>query len=532
MTDYATIQNIDWSTVNQAPYVGVETTKGTRVAATNALGLMTFSAPAPGARQQDFRAPGEKYTQSATYEDGPTEGSIEGALDYNGIELWAGVLSKPTTTNPATGVYQHVMGTSPRGRDDAASFSLEWGDPDIWAKSAAYAMLSEAGFSFDRDDSSFPLSGSWFSKEVYHDKIRYLDAVHGASAAGNLTLSFAMTATTEPIAHDASDADIKAALEALPNIDTVDVTALVVEFTGGLASTDVALLEVLRDTTDGTGVTVTETTAGGVGNEQQTIALGSPTEGAYRLSFTHTFTTGNIAYDASAADVKTAIIALFPFASADIETIGGALGTSPVQIFFTGEYKHRYTPAVTVDGTGLTDVTTSVARISQDTNLFTPKPIVPQDTNFYIAGTHTELSADDIEGMDRLFSGEFSLSDKRGPQSQIKRNRGAFTFDTEMAPSTELTMNVGTGQANVIRAAMRQQGHFFVRMEAISLEEVVTGSGYYYTMQLDMCLNVRSESASEDLDGVDGTTFTVGLFKDATWSKVLEVTMINGRASL
>jgi hypothetical protein len=51
-------------------------------------------------------------------------------------------------------------------------------------------------------------------------------------------------------------------------------------------------------------------------------------------------------------------------------------------------------------------------------------------------------------------------------------------------------------------------------------------------MQLDMCLNVRSESASEDLDGVDGTTFTVGLFKDATWGKVLEVTMINGRASL
>jgi hypothetical protein len=540
------IQNIDWSTVNKASYVKYEAVKGTREAAINQLGMMAFSAPAPGARQADFRQPGEKYTQAHTYEDAATTGGIEGALDYNGIEFWASLLSKPTTTNPATDVYQHVMNTSPRGADDAASFSLEWGDEETWAMSLVRAMLSEGGFSFDRDDSQFPLSGSWFGKELYHDKLRYLDAVHGGSAAGDFTISFTITDTTEPIAYDAIGADVEAALNALINIGSSGVSVTgpsggpwVVTFDGGdVTQKDVNMLVLkMNALTGGTSpnVGIAETVPGvaSTTDEEQTLTVsGSPTGGTFRLQFTDTVTTGAITYDDTAADIKTAITALGPFASADIEVLGGDLGTTPVQLFFTGNWRYRYLPAITIDETGLTDVTTSVSRLSQDYTAFLPRPVVPQDTNYYIAETQAELDSADIAAMHRMFAGEFTLGDKRGPQTQIRRNRSAYEFDTEMVPSTELTLTVGTGQADLIRRSMRRRKHFFVRMESISDEEVVAGSGYYYTHQVDMCLNVRSESASEDLDGVDGTPFTVGLFKDATWGKVVEVTMINGRSSL
>ena len=108
--------------------------------------------------------------------------------------------------------------------------------------------------------------------------------------------------TSAPIAWNASAADVRAALEAMPNIGTGNVTVtggplpglLTITFRGSLAGTDVPQL-VASEALIGPGdVTIATTVEGqqGIGgnpdvNEQQTLAIlnGPPTGGTFTLTF-------------------------------------------------------------------------------------------------------------------------------------------------------------------------------------------------------------------------------------------------------
>lgn len=76
-------------------------------------------------------------------------------------------------------------------------------------------------------------------------------------------------------------------------------------------------------------------TAGGT-NEAQTVTVtGTPTGGSFTLTYDGQ-TTGAIAYNASAAAVKTALVALSNVSASDVTTTGGPLPGSPIVVTFTG----------------------------------------------------------------------------------------------------------------------------------------------------------------------------------------------------
>lgn len=97
-------------------------------------------------------------------------------------------------------------------------------------------------------------------------------------------------------------------------------------------------------------------------NEVQSLATsGSPTGGTVSLTFQGQ-TTAPIDFDASAAEVQTALLALSNLDTGEVTAAGGPLGTAPVTLTFGGRYAGANVPkiVVTSDLTGGTDPTATV----------------------------------------------------------------------------------------------------------------------------------------------------------------------------
>ena len=176
-----------------------------------------------------------------------------------------------------------------------------------------------------------------------------------AATGGNFTLTF-NGETTTTIAHNASAATVQSALEGLASYSSGDFTVTgsaggpwTVEFTGTLAGTNVSIM-----TIDVSGLT------GGV-NEVQTITSpNNPSGGTFRLKFGGEWT-GNIAYNASAATIETALLALVSIPAGAVSCAGGALPGTDVTVTFQGALARTDVALLEVDSSSLTGVTGSAA---------------------------------------------------------------------------------------------------------------------------------------------------------------------------
>lgn len=103
-------------------------------------------------------------------------------------------------------------------------------------------------------------------------------------------------------------------------------------------------------------------------NEVQRITItGTPTGGTFKLTFNGQ-QTGTIAYNASAANVVTALNALSNIEPGDVTATGGALPGTPVDVTFTQAYQGVNVPQMTADGallTGGTDPAVAVTTVTQ-----------------------------------------------------------------------------------------------------------------------------------------------------------------------
>lgn len=153
----------------------------------------------------------------------------------------------------------------------------------------------------------------------------------GTYTGGTFTLTFDGQ-TTGAIAYNATDATVKAALEALSNIAVGDVAVTggpgpaspwFVTFQGAYAATDVNLITVDgTNLTGGGSVTVeTVTEGGGLSDEVQSFGFNG-TGGTYTLSFGGQ-TTSALAHDATAATVQAALEALSSIGAGNVLVYGG-----------------------------------------------------------------------------------------------------------------------------------------------------------------------------------------------------------------
>lgn len=170
--------------------------------------------------------------------------------------------------------------------------------------------------------------------------------IGNSPTGGTFTLSYEGQ-TTAGIAPDAAASAVESALEALSTIGASNVVVTgdaggpwTVEFVEDLAGTNVTLMGANPDNLT-------------VAAETQEIDLGSPTGGTFTVQYGESGTpSAGIAYNASAATVKTALETLTEVAVDDIGVTGSAGG--PYTLTFQGNFAGTNAESVIVNGTSLT----------------------------------------------------------------------------------------------------------------------------------------------------------------------------------
>jgi len=103
------------------------------------------------------------------------------------------------------------------------------------------------------------------------------------------------------------------------------------------------------------------------GAERQTITVtGGPTGGTLTLT-ADAGTTGTIPWNATAAQVKTALVAVDGIDAQDVEVTGGPFPGSPIVVAWTGKYQGLPQTLMTADDTGLTGGTDPEATVAKTT---------------------------------------------------------------------------------------------------------------------------------------------------------------------
>jgi len=203
------------------------------------------------------------------------------------------------------------------------------------------------------------------------------------ATSGTFTLTYSGQ-TTSAIAYEATSATVATALKALSNIGDTDVIVTgsaggpwTVEFVGDLGFTDVAAL--------------TATESCGV-NAQQTVTLTGATGGTFTLEY-DSQVTGDLAYDATAATVATALKALSTIGDSDVAVTGNAGG--PYLVEFTGTLAHAVIDELVADGTDLTGDTPSIAVVTTVTGSLSTITITEVATGNEATVVVTESQAGD-----------------------------------------------------------------------------------------------------------------------------------------
>lgn len=102
-------------------------------------------------------------------------------------------------------------------------------------------------------------------------------------------------------------------------------------------------------------------------NEVQSVAItGGPTGGTYTLSYSGQ-TTGPIVYNATAAQVRTALAALSNVGNGNVTCTGGPHPGTPVAVTFTGALAGADVAQMTASGAGLTGGTAPAVNVSTTT---------------------------------------------------------------------------------------------------------------------------------------------------------------------
>ncbi len=270
----------------------------------------------------------------------------------------------------------------------------------------------------------------------------------GPYTGGTFTLTWDFGSgdeTTGNIAYDATAATVQAAIEALTTPVPGDVivtggpgpsTEWYVTFTGNFAAT-----EINEDTVDGTNLTgggdvvVAESTKGGGKSDEIQGGTIVATAGSYTLSFNGQ-TTGNIAYNATAATVQTALEGLSTIGSGNINVYGGESTTADTfNIYFVF--------AGTLAATNVADITIDTGALTGSATFTTHKP-----------GGQATRNEVQLVDAGQATAGTFTLT--HGGETTAAINYNAL--DTDVQTALVALSALSSGDVNVYAGDEKNQG--------------------------------------------------------------------------
>jgi hypothetical protein len=154
-------------------------------------------------------------------------------------------------------------------------------------------------------------------------------------------------------------------------------------------------------------------------------------------------------------------------------------------------------------------------------------PIIGKQLDFYIDASSGALGS---TKMLRAFKVEPTIGGVYAPLWAINSANPSFTAVVDAAPTTGLKITLeadATGMAYLTQ--YRADTLMFVRLKATG---PVIDTSIPYLFQYDACLLIKSVSPDEDESGVTVVTYETEFIKDTTWTRALQITVVNDVASV
>ncbi len=180
-------------------------------------------------------------------------------------------------------------------------------------------------------------------------------SIGGSPTGGSFTLSFGGQ-TTAAIPFNATSAQVQTALQALASIGAGNVACgggplpagVTITFQATLGLQPQAPITVGANNLTGPAPAVAHTTTGSGANDLQTLSIsGNPTGGTFTLAFGGQ-TTAAIPFNATAAQVQAALVALSSVGAGNVLCAGGALPGAAVTVTFQGTLGSAAQAVITV----------------------------------------------------------------------------------------------------------------------------------------------------------------------------------------
>lgn len=352
------------ASVNQSLQIGAEVTPGVAVAATHRLDDLAFVWGIKGTFKTTAGT-GRKYASVQQLNTEWSEASITGAMDFNAMTyLLASAMgiATPAAHGASAVAKDWIFDAILSGSRQPQTYSIEQGEAATRAQKFAYGLINTFGYKITRQDASItatmlaqqvadgitmtasptpipllPITGQEFNV--------YLDPT-GANLG--------MTQLLEFLQVDFSMGNIygpfwplnRANASYAAHIDLKPATIVKI-----MTEADAVGMALLTSMRAGSTQFLRVQGQGGVIDNSWTVALGSPSAGNFTLTFKGQ-TTANIAYNAAASAVQTALIALSTIGAGNVTVSGSAGG--PYTVTFTGTLAGDSTDALTGSGASLT----------------------------------------------------------------------------------------------------------------------------------------------------------------------------------
>lgn len=156
-------------------------------------------------------------------------------------------------------------------------------------------------------------------------------------------------------------------------------------------------------------------------------------------------------------------------------------------------------------------------------------PCLPTDTDVKTASTQAGLTA--APPLDRVLSVEFSLTERYGPVWPLKSAAASWDASVEIEPKATLKVKMAVDDEGMVQplADLRSGDTSFWRIQTIG-EEIETS--FPYTVQIDFAGKVEEISEFSDEDGVFAVEWTFFAAHDSTWTRALQIDVINELSAL
>lgn len=271
-------------------------------------------------------------------------------------------------------------------------------------------------------------------------------------------------------------------------------------------------------------------------NEIQAIVggVGPVTAGSFTLTLVNpvtggTATTGQIAYNATAGSIQTALLALAGMNAGDVVCTGGNLPGTSVLIEYRNTLRQLDVAPLTTSGTtGLTGGTFIISTSFGGTvpSTIALVPVVP-DISVYMDAAAGNVG---VTKLSRVMATGFKVSGRRAPLWVLDAAQTSWVTTVDTEPTAEMTLSVeADSEGMALLDRMRDKSTRYFRIEVLG--GTIEGA-LRYRLWIDVAGQVKSIGSLADSGGVYAAEFTIVSVADSTWGYPFRVQVRNTLVSL